>query len=240
MNYKVLIADDEESSIVILAELIKSFHNYLVVEKIKDPSLLIRSTIENKPDLLLLDINFGEKYGIDIAKEVKSINNDIEIIFVTAYKDFALDAFNCKACDYLLKPVSITRLSNALKHFEEHIQSKHTISSNSISEPIRFNTQQGFILVKPEEVVCLEADQVYTSIRTTDNKVHHVSQNIGKIEKLLNPQNFIRVSRSSIVNEQFISEISRTKKKCTLRWNGDIYNISISKSGIDKLDQKFL
>ncbi len=239
MNYKVVIADDELKAITILNELLKSFKDYEVVDLVRDCNQIIQSVIEKMPDLLLMDINFGEKTGIELAKEIRSINPSVEIIFVTAYPDYAMDAFNCKACDYLVKPVSLSRLSKALKHFEEHVNAHYSSLPNSSPTTIRFNTQQGFIIVKPEEIVCLEADQVYTSIRTIDNKIHHVSQNIGKIEQLLDSSHFIRVSRSGIVNSSFVSEISRTNKKCILRWNGDKHDLSMSKSGIEKLEQIF-
>ena len=238
--YKVIIAVDEIRAIEVMSKLMKSFPNYHVVKAVSDACSIIPAVIEYQPDLLLLDINLGQKSGIDIANDINSINNKVQIIFVTAHYKFAMDAFECMACDYLLKPVSLLRLSKALSHFEDIFNGiRNQTEQVAGNEVLRFNTQKGYVLIKHSDIVYLEADEVYTQIHTTENRTHHVSQNIGKIEPKLDASKFIRVSRSGIVNKEFISEIIRTEKRCILRWNGSTHEVKVTKLGIERLESVF-
>lgn len=238
--YKVIIADDEDCAIEALEQLLVYFSNYSIIKTITDPSEIIPAIVELQPDLVLLDICMNKLSGIEVMKEVKALAIPLQIIFVTAYPEYAVEAFECNACDFLIKPVTMPRLSKALSHFERHNKTNmHSSDSPAKNEILRFNTKQGFILIKTHDIVCLEADQVYTSIRTIENRTLLVSQNIGKIEQLLPEDNFIRVSRSAIVNMSFISEICRKSKNCTLRWDSKSYIIKLSKSGIDRLDLSY-
>jgi len=235
--YKVIIADDEPCDILFMGQLLKKFPNFKAVQSVTNASELLSSIIDHQPDLLLLDIHIGEVNGINLAEEIRSIHSQLQIIFITADAQFAVDAYDHQACDYLLKPVSLSRLSKALRHFEEH----YTIHNNPTDQSnlLRFNTLQGYILIQQDEVVCLEADQAYTYIRSVDNQVHHVSLNIGKIEALLQPKLFVRVSRSAIVNARYISEIFRKKRSCLLHWNSTSHEVKLSQSGIDKLEERY-
>lgn len=232
--YKVIIADDEPCDIMLILQLLKKFHNFKAVQTVTNAVDILTTIAEHQPDLLLLDIHIGETNGINLTEEIRSINSQLQIIFITGYTEYACEAYDHQACDYLIKPVSLSRLSKALKHFEEH----YTILNNrsDSQDIIRFNTQQGYILIHRNEIVCLEADQAYTQIRSIDNQVHHVSLNIGKIESILQPNLFVRVSRSAIVNARYISEIFRKKRSCLLHWNGTSHVVKLSKSGIDKLE----
>ncbi|PWD98779.1 LytR/AlgR family response regulator transcription factor [Marinilabilia rubra] len=239
--YKVIIADDEIGAIDLIEELLKPFKEYEVIAKIDNAANIIPKAIELKPDLLLLDINMGSFNGVDIHQEILATHLNAQVIFCTAHTEFAIDAFNCQACDYLLKPISLSRLSQALDHFKEHFiagKQNNIAQKKKDRELLRFNTLDGFLLTKTSDIICLEADKEYTSIRLRDNRVLHISQNIGKLEGLL-PSNFLRISRSGIINTTFVSEISRKKKVCLLRWNNLEYNISLSKPGFEKLNNIF-
>ena len=236
--YKVLIADDEQLAIDLIKGLIGLFPEYDIVGTITNASDIIPAIQKLEPDLLLLDIDLGVCNGINIAREIKSFNNDIQIIFNTAHAEFALDAYESYAVDYFLKPVSVSRLTKALNRFKKYHEAVHS-DKRSFSGALRFNTKQGFILIKPEDIIYLEADQVYTLIHTSDNRTHHVSLNIGKVEELLANDRFIRISRSGIVNSGYIAEVSKTKRTCQLRWNGSSHELTISHSGIEKIDKIF-
>ncbi len=233
--YKVIIADDKTNEIDHIEQLLDTHLSYQIIGKITVPSNLINDLTRLKPDLLFLGLLNEAQKNLALTHEITSLNLPIQIIFVTNSELYAIDAFEYGVCDYLIKPVSKSRLSRALKHFEKYHRNLN-VSNKNYNQPLKFNTQKGFVLINPEEIVCLEADQVYTKIRTTNNKLYYISQNIGKLEPLLNMDQFIRISRSSIANVSFISEIVRKNRICILRWNNYTHNILISKSGIDKLE----
>jgi len=238
--YRVLIADHEQHSLEFFEVFFDSLDKYEIIGKTSSEQELVSLIATQNPDLLLLDINISNRNGIELAKEIKSIDSGLQIIFIASFDIYARDAYDCKICDFLLKPVSATRISRALTHFEEHAASKcQNTSIKNNNSILRFNTQSGYVLIKQDEIVWLEADQVYTKIHTIDQLTHHVSWNIGKIEPLLEASHFVKVSRSGIVNSKFISEILRTKRRCILRWEGNISEIYISKSGFHRLEKLF-
>jgi len=238
--YKVLIADDEQLAIDLIVGLLKLFPEFEVVDTLTCATDIIPVIHRTNPDLLLLDINFGVHNGINIAGEIKSFNHDLQIIFNTAHAEYALDAYESYAIDYFLKPVSVSRLTKALNRFKEYYEAIHLSKHSMLSSgALRFNTKQGFILIKPEDIIYLEADNAYTLIHTSDNRIHHLSLNIGKVEELLANNQFIRISRSGIVNSNFIAEVSRKKSMCQLRWNGSFHDMNISHSGIEKIEKIF-
>ena len=238
--YNVLIADDEQLAIDLIEGLLSLFPEFEVVDTVTCATDIIPTIHKVNPDLLLLDINMGTYNGINIAKEIQSFNHNLQIIFNTAHAEYALDAYESYAVDYFLKPVSVSRLTKALNRFKEYYEAIHFDKHSLLpSGTLRFNTKQGFILIKPEDIVFLEADQVYTLIHTSDNRIHHVSINIGKVEELLANNQFIRVSRSGVVNSNFIAEVSRKNSVCRLRWNGSSHDMNISHSGIERIEKIF-
>jgi len=238
--YKVLIADDEQLAIDLIVGLLNLFPEFEVVDTLTCANDIIPAIHKTNPDLLLLDINLGLHNGINIAGEIKSFNHDLQIIFNTAHAEYALDAYESYAVDYFLKPVSVSRLTKALNHFKEYYEAIHSNKQSMLlSGALRFNTKQGFILIKPEDIIYLEADNAYTLIHTSDNRIHHVSLNIGRVEELLANNQFIRISRSGIVNSNFITEVSKKKSMCQLRWNGSSHDMNISHSGIERIEKIF-
>jgi DNA-binding LytR/AlgR family response regulator len=244
--YKVVIVDDEPGALSVLSQMVGDFFNFEVIGKFSSPDNLVEEIGKLRPDVLFLDIHLGSKSGVEIAKELYQKRCTTHIVFVSAYDQYALKAFEYNIIDYILKPVSRERLQKCIEKIE------NTFSSYSIEQPrpqngagqndnqlIRFNTQSGFLLVNPRDIVFLEADHVYTKIVMEKENSHYVAQNMGKILSLINSGNFIRISRSYVINTRFLREVNRTQKKCLMFDGSSEVGLSITKSGMKTLDTFF-
>jgi DNA-binding LytR/AlgR family response regulator len=244
--YKVVIVDDEPGALSVLSKMVSEFFNFEVVGEFSSPDNLINEIASLRPDVLFLDIHLGGKSGVDIAKELYNNRCDTQIVFVSAYDRYALKAFEYNIIDYILKPVSRERLQKCIQKIEQSSYSRTDESQQPANGPahkehqmIRFNTQSGFLLVTPEDIVFLEADHVYTKIVMGKESDHYVAQNIGKILSLIDSKNFLRISRSHVINTKFLREVNRTQKKCLMFNETSEVELNISKSGMKTLDEYF-
>jgi len=223
-NLKAIIVDDEESARDVLANLLKLFCPQIdvvgVETNVPDAVKLIKTC---RPDVVFLDIEMPNYAGYEIVSFFEKI--DFEIIFVTAYDKYAVRAFEVSAVDYLLKPVEISRLKNAVSKLSDKTELKHlsdsyrVLTENMQSEElsriiVRHNGSQKIINTK--EVVTIEANQAYSIIHTDENK-YLMSKNLKYFEKILEGnRNFFRSHKSWIVNRDYIKSFSKSKLEILL------------------------
>jgi len=241
--YKVVVVDDEPGALSVIKQIINKTPNYEVVAEISDARNLVEKITTIKPHVLFLDIHLGEVSGLDIARQLYDMHCETRIVFVSAFDKYALQAFEYNIIDYLLKPVTRDRMEKCLKKVEYSFTGNppHEASPKKPGESLslRFNTQNGFLLVDPNEVIFLEADHVYTKIVMSSQSSHYVAQNIGRILTALNHKKFIRISRSYAVNARYLREVNRTQRKCLLFDGKKEFELGITKPGMQQLDDFF-
>jgi len=205
-RWKCVIADDEP----IARDIIQSYCAHLPYLEIAGS---VRNAIEAKEalandniDILFIDINMPVMSGISF---IKTLKNPPQVIFTTAYKEFAVDAFDLAACDYLLKPFSLERFMIAVDKAVERLQAKPSLQENiaSSSEDSIFVRADGKIYkIMQSDVLFAEASGNYTRIVTTNN-IFMPAMTFSAAEALLPEKIFIRVHRSFIINKNRISHI---------------------------------
>lgn len=244
--YKVAIVDDEPGALSVLTKMVNDFFDFEVVGQYSSAEGLIESLAQTKPHVLFLDIHLGDKSGIDIARELYHNRCDARIIFVSAYDKYAIQAFEYNIIDYLLKPVSRDRLQKCIQKIEKSFipgtgeqKLKPDVLPKTESSMIKLNTQNGFLLIDPLDIVFLEADHVYTNIRMADQSSHFLAQNIGRILTIINNQNFLRISRSHVINARFLREVNRTHRKCLMFDGVKEFELTITKTGLKSMDGFF-
>lgn len=244
--YKVVVVDDEPGALSVMSKMINNYFDFEVVAEFSNADNLIEEIGRIKPHVLFLDIHLGDKSGIDIAKTLYNNRCETRIIVVSAYDKYAIQAFEYNIIDYILKPVSRERIEKCIEKIEKSYTSNSLPQSKKVNESayrdtnlIRFNTQNGFLLVDPKEIVSLEADHVYTKIVMAGQSSHYVAQNIGKILSLINEVPFLRISRSNAINPRYLREVNRTNRKCLMFDGINEYDLSISKPGMKVLDDFF-
>ena len=216
MNITCVIVDDEKLARDLLQEYLQQIPNIQIVGEASKGKDAVELIDKVKPDLVFLDVQMPGMTGFDVLEE---INHDPFVIFCTAYDQYALKAFEKNAVDYVLKPLDQERFRLAV----ERAIGRMKVDENSVGELLRnlktenktqydshiFVQKSEKLLNLPvEEIVYLEASGDYT-ILTTKNDQFVSSSGIGKLEEILNPETFIRVHRSTIININNLKEIEK-------------------------------
>ncbi|QDK80598.1 response regulator transcription factor [Spirosoma sp. KCTC 42546] len=202
-----LIVDDEP----IAREIIQTYCNHLPILNVVascDNAIAAKAELQKQPvDILFLDINMPILNGIAFLKTLK---NQPQVIFTTAYKEYALDAFDLAACDYLLKPFSLERFIVAVDKALDRLQASSPPSPATISEKSEaytfIKTDGKIYKLVHEDLLFAEANGNYTKISTTQT-TFMPSMTFSSFVNLLPSSLFLRVHRSFIVNKSKITHI---------------------------------
>lgn len=172
-----------------------------------------------KPDLVFLDIQMPQKNGFQLLKQFNEIN--FQVIFVTAYDNYAIKAFQVAAIDYLLKPIDIDLLKDAINKVAQNIKNSNAIQRYKLLEEnnkkIAIPYKNDYLIVKINDILCIEADRMYSKIHLIDNKTFLVTKKLSYYENLfLDDTNFVRSHRSWIINMNRIKTYSKKDKEVIL------------------------
>lgn len=217
MKTTCLIIDDEKLARDLLKEYLEAFEGVELVGECDNGAEAVRRIDQKKPDIILLDVQMPGKTGFDVLDEIV---HEPHVIFTTAYDQYAIQAFERNAVDYLLKPVDEARfglaLNRALKRhaaeagpIEDLLHTLRPERTGHAHETHLFVQKSEKLFNLPvEDIQHLEASGDYTII-TTKNDQFVSSSGIGRLEEILHPEQFLRVHRSTIVNVAFLKEIER-------------------------------
>ena len=216
---KILIVDDEPLGRKMVRQMLNAHSDVEIIGECENGADAILKTKSSSPDLIFLDIQMPKMDGFSFIKEIAN-EKQPAIIFVTAYDEYAIRAFEVNAADYLLKPYNQERFEQA---FERGVQQVQNSNTDEINEQLReFLSEnksprdfvQRFIIkssgrvffLKSDEVFWIEAEGNYVMMHTKNN--HYLFREaISKLEETLNPQKFQRIGRSTIVNLDFVQEL---------------------------------
>lgn len=223
---KALIVDDEEEARDIIERLLLRAGEVEVIGKASGVDEALDMIIKLDPDIVFLDVQMPEKDGFQLVTELKKFNIQTTVIFVTAHIDYAINALKVAAFDYLLKPVVFDELKEALMRYRcEQKQSSYLKKVDALTnivnnkEKICFNTRTGYIYILPDEIVYCESDVNYTVIHLSKERKEVVTLNLGKIEEILNSNHFHRLSRSFLINTDYLAKADRKSRTCELYKN---------------------
>jgi len=211
---KTLIIDDERLARNELRRLLDNFPKIQVIGEAADANEALPMIEELEPDLLFLDIQMPGKNGFELLQSIEG--KTPEVIFTTAYDEYAIKAFEFNALDYLLKPVELARLSDAINRIEEeqHItDATGTNPTNGSLSKVLGENDQVFVkdgekcwFVKLGKVRLFESMGNYVRLYFDDQKPL-VLKSLNALEDRLNPSTFFRANRKHIINLQWIEKI---------------------------------
>ncbi len=207
MTYNCLIIDDEPLARELIETYLEKLPNFKLIASCK--SALDASSVlaQTKIDILFLDIEMPQLKGIDFFK---NLTYKPEVIFTTAYRDYALDGFELNAVDYLLKPIFFERFFSAIQKFlklKENTTSIDTTETYENKESIFVNKAKKQIRVFFDDVLYIESLKDYIKIHFT-NETLTIKESISSFEKRIDNR-FIRVHRSYIVNKNKITAYTK-------------------------------
>ena len=242
-DLKTLIVDDESRSIETLSGLLEAFcPGVEVAATFTDPVAAMKAIPDHKPDLIFLDVQMPIVNGIELLKIIGA--HRCQVVFISAHREFALDALRLEATDYLLKPVDPDELMAAIEKVRRNAGAgKETLEKMAGKAPnslyLRIPNQDGFQLVYTSDILRIEADNAYSTLVLQQQRPLTVSKGLGEFEPLLPENAFVRVHKSHIVNLAHLHSYSGLDGGTITLVNGDKIPVSRRKSRLlkDKLDQ---
>ncbi|WP_028297714.1 LytR/AlgR family response regulator transcription factor [Olivibacter sitiensis] len=219
----ILIVDDEENARQLIKEYLKEQKDFFIAGECHNGIEAIKYINMLEPDVVFLDIQMPGANGFEVLQRIDHVP---QIVFTTAYDNFAVKAFEMNAVDYLLKPYTKERFGNALEKMKIQSPSKSLqFLANSLMNcsgiyPSRILVEEGRRLknINVGDVIYIKADRDYTELHT-DSKYYLSSFGIGAIVSKLDPKDFLRVHRSYIVNINHVKELYRDISKMFLVMN---------------------
>jgi two-component system, LytTR family, response regulator len=241
---RTVIVDDDPQAISTLRELLAIYPSIIIEESTTDDQNASAVILKVRPDLVFLDIQMPNKNGFEIIKELTDSSFHPKIIFATGYDKYAVQALRCAAFDYLLKPVNPTELHQVIERVmnvqgdkNDEARFKTLVGSTVQRQRLKFSTAGGFVLIDPRDIIYIQADWNYSEIYFEENRREVVSQNIGSLEEMLPECDFFRISRSLIINTNYLKKVSRTKMTAYLEKDGKDYSFKVPILNIRKLER---
>lgn len=237
---RVLLIDDERIGRTRLRMLLEREADIEIVGECSDGQSAIQAVQDLRPDLLFLDINMPDMDGFDVVDQL-SPELQPTVIFVTAYDEHAVRAFEACALDYILKPVSQERLVKALNRARAQVSTPKEIKvpdKEETPDATRFVVRSGgrVNFVASEEIDWVEAAGNY-AIFHVGKKNHMIRETMSALETRLPSDRFMRVSRSAIVNLQRVQELSSSSTGTDVAVLSDGQRIPFTRSVRDIADR---
>lgn len=234
---RALIVDDESDGVAILKKMLTlNCKQVQVVGTCANATEGKKKAEQLNPDLIFLDIQMPGKNGFEMLSEMDTRN--FEVIFVTAYNQYVLQALQFSAADYLLKPVDEDKLAEAMQRVERKMLRR---GDDKNTEALLYNLQRtgtpnemklciptlkGFVVLKLDDIIVCEAEKNYTIIHLRNQKPLIVSRPLIEYEKLLEGTLFLRVHKTYLINLQHVAEYHRGEGGVVIMSNGTEVEIS--------------
>ena len=216
-----MIIDDEVASGNLLLLLIEKFiHSEKELCYCGSPEEALELIKSFKPTLVMLDIEMPKMNGFDFLNRATSSNFDV--IFTTAFDQYAIKAIRFSALDYLLKPIDGVELQNAIHrhivNYQLHKPDQNLLVNNLLNnlqqkKPENFklalSTLDGIYFYDPSEILYCEGENNYTRFIFANNKALLISKTLGEYEEILEEHGFVRIHKSYLVNKKFITKVDR-------------------------------
>lgn len=230
-----IIIDDELKSRESLAILLNDFcENIEVLALCQNINEALEAIKKYDPEVVFLDIQMQGETGFDLLKKVPEITFDV--IFTTAYSEYAIKAFQFSAMDYLLKPIDIEDLRTAIKKVEEKkskdIKERIEYLLNNIKSPetkikkLALPCNDGLVFIEIENIIYCEASSNYTEVYTSDGNKYLISRTLKEYDDMLTEYNFYRIHHSHLINMNAIKKYVRGDGGYVILSNDKMLNVS--------------
>jgi len=217
---KIVIIDDEAKARKTIVEILKySGEKIEIVAEAENVKTGVEIILKNNPDLVLLDINMPDGSGFDLLKKLPYVK--FKLIFITAFEQFAIKAFDFSAIDYILKPIDPMKLINSVKKAKSLVEKENlSFKLNALfsnlnvqdrkSRKLVLHTEKNIHVIDTKDITRCESDAGYTSFIIINNKKIIVSKNLKHFEELLSDCHFFRTHQSHLVNLNYIDHYVKT------------------------------
>ncbi len=205
-SWKAIIVDDERLARAKLYRLLDEHKNIKIIGEADGVSNAIKLIETEKPDVIFLDIQMPNATGFDLLEQIKI---EAQIIFVTAFDEYAIRAFEVNALDYLLKPINSKRLAETIERLNKIDINESTKEPLEYNDYFFVNTKDESKFIKVNSIKCIVAADVYTEVFTKTDEKFLLSKTMNDWESQLPKKNFIRIHRSTIINLEYIEKVEK-------------------------------
>lgn len=218
---KAIVVDDEKNALEMLEWQLQNFCPQIqVVALCRSVDEGIAAIELHHPHLVFLDIEMPRRNGFELVAHFPS--HPFEIIFTTAYDQFAIRAFRYAALDYLLKPIDADDLVQAVERFERRDRQQEFTQQlqvlleqykqpHSLPGKVPFATSEGIVFIKPDTIIRCESSNNYTTLFFTDGSKLLLSKTLKDVEDILQPYGFCRIHHSHLINPQQMQRYLKTE-----------------------------
>jgi len=207
-----LVVDDERLARKELISLLEAYPHIRVVGQADDVESAISEINKTNPDVVFLDIQMPRKSGFDLLEE---IHFDGRIIFVTAYDEYAIRAFEVNALDYLLKPVSPERLELAIRRLtEQQPPATHAFRRLQYTDSLFLTLGTRMAFIRVSQIIAITAEKDYTMVFLSNEKNGLTGKSMKEWDDRLPESHFTRIHRSAIINIDKISRVDKWFNNC--------------------------
>jgi two-component system, LytTR family, response regulator len=241
---KAIIIDDEPDCVQLLVLQLREYCREVeVLAQLTSPEEGLQAIRSLHPDVVFLDVEMPRMNGFQLLEQLEEI--PFSLIFVTAYNEFALKAFRFSALDYLLKPLNVSQLCEAVRKAEKRQRIdqgqldllRYQLREGKYPSKIAVPFQSGVVFVELKELVYCEADSNYTKLFLTSGKNYLLSKTLREVQEVLEERNFLRVHRQYLINLDHIKMYHKGDGSY-LVMTGDV-TIPVAKNQKERLVQKF-
>ncbi|MGL4425940.1 MAG: LytR/AlgR family response regulator transcription factor [Cetobacterium sp.] len=234
---KCIIVEDEFPAREELKYFINNNSNFEIQNEFENPIDALKYIESNNVDVVFLDINMPELDGMTLGKIINRFNKEIKLIFISAYKDYAVEAFEIKAFDYILKPYSEERINNVLNNLAEEFSKNSSAIKDSNITKITVNLDSKMFVLSTNDILYIEADEKETHI-FTENGMYSSKMKISQLESVLTDNLFFRCHRSYIVNIDKIVEVEPWfNSTYILKVTNSSFKIAVSRNKVKELKE---
>ncbi len=236
-----MIVDDEAPARAVLAEFLADYPQFTLVAECANGYEALKVYAERRPELLFLDIQMPKLDGFEVLELLDSgTEAKPKVVFVTAYDEYALRAFEVHAIDYLLKPFSAARFAEVVAHAEQMVRRNEPQAVAALAgtrrplQRIAFRDGGSIEVVPVQRIDYIEAQDDYVHVHAKGRR-YVKQQTLTELEQLLDPARFVRIHRSYVVNLESLLKVEPYAKDSRVVVLRDDTRIPVSRAGFERL-----
>jgi len=238
--FSALVIDDDPSARNILEKFLEATGKVEVYVGLDSAVEAIEKIELLEPEVVFLDINMPYENGLQFAARLKKTKNESLLIFCTAFKSYALDAFELRPFDFLVKPFGITDIEllvdRIIDEFKLQKNSSDQQENADTFGKFKLRVPNGFFFIKASEIVFVKSLDAGCRLITIDGEEISILQSLSNVHSYFGDQHFFRINRGTIVNIDFIVNVERKRRSCLMKVNDFEQEFRISKKHFNILE----
>jgi DNA-binding LytR/AlgR family response regulator len=238
--FSALVIDDDPSARNILEKFLEATGKVEVFAGLDSAVDAIEKIEVLEPDVIFLDINMPYEDGLQFAARLKKTKNKSLLIFCTAFKSYALDAFELRPFDFLVKPFGIFDIEHLVDRIiDEYIQQKNSSDLHDNADTFgkyKLRIPNGYLFIKASEIIYVKSLDAGCRLLTIDGEEISILHRLSNIHGYFGDQQFLKINRGTIVNIDYIVSVERKRRSCLMKVNDFEQEFKISKKHFNILE----